>query len=331
MKKATFFTTPFYLNNRQFEISDPNINRDNCLYGFYALKELFGKYDIDLSTQDINHPEEAEFIIFNEMPPKKYFIHGKKGYLILLETEAILPKNWRLRDHQYFRKIFTWDGRYIDSKKYFKINFPNKIPEILDFNLKKKKNLCVMMAGNKSSRFRGELYSERLRAIRWFEKNNPEDFDLFGAGWDREFDINIFKFLYDASRGRHKFPSNKGRIPLKKPVMEQYKFAICYENFGNINDYITEKIFDCFFAGCVPVYLGAPNIADHIPPETFIDRRRFKNYSELYSHLKNMSLEDYQKYLNNILVFLKSDKIYPFSEKFFSIQIFRQIWNDING
>jgi len=42
----------------------------------------------------------------------------------------------------------------------------------------------------------------------------------------------------------------------KKPIMEQYKFSIYHENARNIPGYITEKIFDSFFAGCVPVYWG---------------------------------------------------------------------------
>ena len=28
------------------------------------------------------------------------------------------------------------------------------------------------------------LYSERIRTIRWLEKHAPQDFDLFGLGWD---------------------------------------------------------------------------------------------------------------------------------------------------
>ena len=40
--------------------------------------------------------------------------------------------------------------------------------------------------------------------------------------------------------------------------------------------YISEKIFDCFFAGTVPLYLGAPDIEDYIPADTFIDLRQFR-------------------------------------------------------
>ena len=39
----------------------------------------------------------------------------------------------------------------------------------------------------------------------------------------------------------------------------------------NVNGYVTEKIFDAFKAGCVPVYWGAENITKYVPAECFID------------------------------------------------------------
>jgi hypothetical protein len=45
--------------------------------------------------------------------------------------------------------------------------------------------------------------------------------------------------------------------------------------------WITEKIFDCMRADCVPVYWGASNVLDYVDPEAFVDRRRFASNSEL--------------------------------------------------
>ena len=47
--------------------------------------------------------------------------------------------------------------------------------------------------------------------------------------------------------------------------MQHYRFYICYENTEGVEDYITEKIFDCFAAGFVPIYWGASNIEKYIP------------------------------------------------------------------
>ena len=322
MIKATFFTGLFYLNNRQFDISDNISNRDDCLYGFYLLKGRFKENNIDLSTQDINLPSESQFIIYNEMPKIKNIYSGKDNYLIIFESEVTRPDNWNIENHKYFKKIFTWNDKFVDNKKYFKINFSHKIPDKIEFNIKNKNKFCIMVVANKFKSHPLELYTERLKAIRWFEQNHPEDFDLYGIGWDKYYFKGILSRLNRFNTLRKllkpKYPSCKGPIESKKEIYKRYKFAICYENARNITGYITEKIFDCFFAGCVPIYWGAPNITDHIPANTFINRRNFETYEELYCYLKNMSDEEYVNYLDAIRCFIKSDKIYPFSAEYFA-------------
>ena len=126
----------------------------------------------------------------------------------------------------------------------------------------------------------------------------------------------------------HKFPSYQGKVASKKEVLEKYKFAICYENARDISGYITEKIFDCFFAGCVPVYWGADNVSEHIPATCFIDKRNFKSYQDLYAFMSNMSDDDYLGYLQSIESYLNSEKIYPFSADYFARTIVGNLVND---
>lgn len=330
MIKATFFTGPFYLNNRQFDVLDKISNRDNCLYGFYLLKKKFKENDVDLSTQDINLPSESQFIIYNEMPKiVKDISLEKDNYLVIFESEVVRPDNWNTENHNYFKKIFTWNDKYVDNKKYFKINFSHKIPDKVEFNIKNKKKLCTMIVANKFKSHPLELYTERIKTIRWFEQNHPEDFDLYGIGWDKYYFKGILSRLnrFNVLRKilKPKYPSYKGPIKSKKEIYKKYKFAICYENARNIPGYITEKIFDCFFAGCVPVYWGAPNITDYIPEDTFIDRRNFKTYEELYGYLNNISDREYINYLNAVKNFIKSDKLYPFSAEYFAEKITNEI------
>jgi hypothetical protein len=45
--------------------------------------------------------------------------------------------------------------------------------------------------------------------------------------------------------------------------------------------YITEKIFDCFYAGTVPIYYGASDISDFIDPKSFIDYQNFSGLTDL--------------------------------------------------
>ena len=141
-----------------------------------------------------------------------------------------------------------------------------------------------MIAGNKSLKSALELYSERIKAIRWFGKNHPKDFDLYGFGWDDYPSSNsLFVKLFNKMRKKimPPFPSYKGTVKRKNDVLLKYKFSICYENARDISGYITEKIFDCFFSACVPIYLGADNVTEYIPSECFIDKRKFNTYSGL--------------------------------------------------
>jgi hypothetical protein len=186
------------------------------------------------------------------------------------------------------------------------------------------------VAGNKMVKHPLELYSERINAIRWFERYHPEDFDLYGMGWDKYVfrgriihRLNNVKLLTRLLAP--KYPSYKGTIATKSETLKGYKFAICYENAKEIPGYITEKIFDCFFAGCVPVYWGAPNVTDFIPADTFIDKRNFKGYEELYKYLKTMPAAEYERYLAAIEQFIKSDAMYLFSAEYFAALVTAEI------
>jgi hypothetical protein len=127
------------------------------------------------------------------------------------------------------------------------------------------------------------------------------------------------------------YPSYKGMVDNKKKVMEKYKFSICYENAKDIPGYITEKIFDSFFAGCVPIYWGANNIFEYVPKECFINKRDFKTYEELYRFIKNMSDDEYIKYLTNIENYLNSDKSFQFKSEGFVQTIVKTIFGGKNG
>jgi hypothetical protein len=253
---------------------------------------------------------------------------GKPIYFCLFETKEIRPINWDKNLHKLAEKIFTWDDSLVNNIKYFKINFSQDIK-----NNKKnlecdKKKLCCLIASNKQSKYSNELYSERIRAIKWFEQHCPEDFDLFGFDWDKR-PLSQNKYLNFIYRKLpilrklfySKFNSFRGSVASKHVVIKNYKFSICYENFIDYEGYITEKIFDSFFGDCVPVYLGASNINLHIPSSCYIDKKKFNTYLSLYKYLKNMPDSEYQKYLKEINLYLNSNSVNNFSSKFFASQI----------
>jgi hypothetical protein len=219
MKKACLVVDPFYFNNRIFDMSDQISNRDNCLYLFYVLKQQFKKYNIDISTQDINSIDESDIVIYNEMPkklPKQDQV--KKSYLLVFESSLIRPDNYDTGKHESFKSIFTWNNELVDNKKYFKINFSHKIPSNFKINKKPRNGFCCVISANKSSTRKNELYSERVRAIRWFEKKHIDNLDLYGIGWD----VFKFKGKFLSKFNRFKF---LGKVLSKLSLYPSYKVS----------------------------------------------------------------------------------------------------------
>lgn len=331
-----------YRQNRLFSKKNDTVTPSSLVPLFYFLKKELEKRGHTADTTDLADIGRFDAIVFIEFPGMKnpYFQKavqsGKKLYLIAYESPVIVPDNLDKEKIQCFTKVFTWADDLVDNIKYFKINYAYEKPRDVSFSLDKKEKLCVVISSNKSAVYQGELYSERVRAIRWFEQNHPEDFDLYGLGWNRyNFQgdflgfklarLNRLTFLTKLLKPR--YPSYKGLTNSKEATYAKHKFSICYENVTGFNGYITEKIFDCFLAGCVPIYLGAPNIAAHVPENTFIDKRNFKTYEDLYSYIKNIPDQEYANYVQAIKTFLTSDTFYPFTFDYFVKSVSEEITN----
>jgi len=331
MTKACIVVSDFYSKNRLFDIDDEVSNIDNRLYLFHHLKNELYSNNIDLSTQDINPVLETPIVIFNDMPkiiPAKK--EGQKYYLLALECEAIHPLNFKLERYADFDKVFTWKDDIVDGKKIIKINYSFLWSRKRQRPVNDKSRLICLIAYNKRSKHKLELYSERIRAINWFEKYHPEEFELYGFGWEKLHSTNIIDWMAKSVKNRQRMRTKPyscyhGAVPSKLKTLEQYRFNICYENARDIPGYITEKIFDCLFSGCVPIYRGADNIQEHIPADCFIDRRDFDGYDELYSCIKKMDSQKYGKYIDSAHEYLTSSRSYEFTTEYFAKKIAGEI------
>jgi len=321
-KKATLVVAKPYMNNNIFDSRNHLLNRDDCLVPFHFLQKEFSKKGYDLSTQDINPVKNSEIVIYNELPKNRLKISKtKKSFLIMLESPLIIQEYSNISNDFNFNKIFTWNDSIVDHKKFVKINYsflpPTKI------NTTQREKFCTLISAHKIENHKNELYSERIKTIRWFENNAPKDFDLYGIGWDKPTYSGLFKILkkvplVDIIIPFKKFISYKGKVESKNKKLQDYTFAICYENIENEMGYITEKIFDCFFAGTIPIYWGSKNIADYIPKNCFIDRTQFKDNKDMYNYLTELKNENIQEFRNNITNFLKSDQMSQFHVETFA-------------
>ena len=341
MKLGFWNFYPYYNRNRMFTDSSSPIG-DDLAYPMVHLGKRLRARGHEASTLDMEPLSHYSAAVFLDHPTflnskfRELRRLGTKLYLVLCENPAMRPDNYWRCNHGPFEKVFTWDPSWIDNKKYFKFHLPIKTPDPVQFRIDRaeKQKFCLTIASQKYSSHSRQIYTERVKAIRWFEQSHPEEFDLFGTDWDRRyFTRRLARFNLVLQRLYKQFPNSfrtrnftswRGLVPSKNATMRKYKFSICYEN-AVFPGYVTEKMLDALFAGCVPIDLGAPDVTDYIPPETFIDKRKFSSYEELYRYLKGMSESEYAGYLSAIENFIRGEKIKAFGADAFADLIIQQV------
>lgn len=249
---------------------------------------------------------DASFIITYDVPRRDlYFLRQydpAKCILVAWEPPIVKSYNYQPEYHALYSKVLTWNGSLVDNQKYFKCFYTVHRSMIEDVPAFDEKKFCVLINRQNESSHPSSLLAKRMDAIHFFERQAPHQFDLFGDGWDARWRVTRGPI-----GGNDKFND-------KIEVMKNYKFCICYEN-SREQGYVTEKIFDCFRAGCIPIYWGAPDVTDHIPTSCFIDAQSFSSFSELYNHISKITKEEYEAYLTNIRSFLKTDAAHFFSNE----------------
>ena len=331
-------------------------NRDDCLEPFRVLREVALQHGIELHTPDLNalNKRSPDFNLYLESVPVDPQAPGLHC-LIRFETELTVPINANKDYLDQFDLIFTWDRVYLESSRgqgssvsvskphLIEIRTPNPIPMPLSDKtpgFHERSVFCCLISTNRHANRNDprELYSERVKAIRWFEKNAPQDFVLYGNGWTvpmKRFGSQG-KALYRLEKivnillHRKAFPSYRGPVKEKQGALKDAKFCICFENARNIPGYLTEKIFDCFISGCVPVYWGAPDVTVDIPEACFIDFRKFASYDDLHAYLKNMPEKEYFAYQDAAQEYLRSSQFLPHGSHAFAHIITKAIINAFN-
>jgi hypothetical protein len=94
----------------------------------------------------------------------------------------------------------------------------------------------------------------------------------------------------------------KGRnfIAEKSEGLYPYRYSIAIEN-SLTPHYWTEKLADCFISLTVPIYLGAQNVKDYFPEESFIAATEQDLKGGLENILRRISTEDYERRLPFLL------------------------------
>lgn len=178
------------------------------------------------------------------------------------------------------RNILPWHGRkklvLVAANKYRtdKVFVPSR-PGAINM-LRQLKSLALRSVSPAYRKaLAASLHDQRLDAIEFFAAR--KELDLYGEGWDRweAHPASRASRLRELVGGQY-----LGRCGNKQETLGDYRYSICFENMV-LPGYMTEKMIDCFVAGTVPLYRGAPDIEALVPVESFIDLRKFDSYDQV--------------------------------------------------
>jgi hypothetical protein len=225
---------------------------------------------------------------------------------------------------RHFRRVYAWTTS--DRLRPFVPNVPPlaafRIPMPFEsvvepyWSRTDRRGIIIVNSNKRAVLSEGELYTERLRALKHFSGRGG--IDLWGRLWENGLG-DLEPEFGEAVRATW-----RGPVDDKFEAMSRYRFSICYENMVQ-DGWITEKLFDCLYSGVVPVYLGAPDIGDAVDPECFIDFRHFGSYEELERYLGAMTDAEHARYRAAGRDYLASARFRQFSSDAFADRFIEDI------
>lgn len=297
-----------YFGNKLFDLSDAKLNRDDSLLPFHRMNSALRAKDISVNTVDLLLGGDVG------APDNKYFSMGMlanipklklrkdvelKGFLIM-EPPVVAPELYdalpgltaqfgAVYVHNTIGDGYSLAG--VDQGRLRKFYWPQPYMGVIEKYWTKtdRLNRIVVINGNHKPKGRvRELYSKRIEAMASLAALNAVD--LYGRGWRKWWTRTSAWLPYWLNR-RVLMSIYRGECLSKYETLSRYRYSLCFENM-EMTGYVTEKIFDCLYAGTIPLYWGAPDIASLVPPDVYIDVRKFSSFDDLWSAINKMSAAD---------------------------------------
>jgi hypothetical protein len=345
-----------FTNDRLFESNSVPFAGDQLMAPYTHLRDVLGRIGVVVHTADLMPPpgKGGPKLYVSIANLTRYRLVARRPDVTLsaffaTECPAMDPAMYRALPtaNRYFRRTFSWSdadalepyvGARLELKHYFWAQSFDRVHDQLWARTDRR--LLVAMQGNKVPREkRLALDGERLGAFEHFARTGQ--LDLYGREWDQppyrvarqDVPYTLRVAERQARAWWHRIRPDRqlatirtawrGPAASKSQTLSGYRFALCFENMA-LRGWITEKIFDCFFAGTVPIYLGAPEIQDYVWPESFIDMRRFGSFTELGNYISAMPDADWNRYREAAREYLASPDFRRFSKEAFA-DLFLQI------
>ena len=260
---------------------------------------------------------------------------------ILIRTEpiSVFPAQYTIRvENQYDLVITTGrpkkrHGKFLDiHHPYRTLRNPN-LPELetTDTHYQHSKNVegvhtfshwksreiyLSLIAANKVSSQKENFYDLRRKFAREAIEN---DFEVYGSLWNESY---LKKIHHRAGVGFHalrngtvpnlrslygglhrSYRSYKGAPEDKQEIVRNSKFSLIVENSDT---YVSEKLFDAFVGGSIPIYFG-PELSRFGIAEKNLVIRHQGSLSELYARLKTIAESEISLRLDTLKQFVESN------------------------
>jgi hypothetical protein len=315
--------------DRLFDLADPILNRDDQLLPFYRLKKALMRKGFQVHTADyllgndalsINQADYYSLGMLDRYEKIQIERRAKLAAFVIMEPPVALPSLYKElpKITAAFERVYLpnihGDGyslQGVDAGKLRKFYWPIPYNQVLEpyWSSSKRLKRIVVINGNHIPLSKSrEQYSLRIKVMSRLSKLDAVD--LYGRGWGRWWSRSSMWMPYWLNH-RKLMSIYKGVCQSKFQVLQNYEFCLCFENMA-MDGYVTEKIFDCLYAGTIPIYLGAPNILEIIPGEVFIDFRNFSSVTQMWNAVSKMNTSDIERIRNAGREFLQSDRANKF-------------------
>lgn len=259
---------------------------------------------------------------------------------VLIRTEpiSVFPAQYTKRVEKQYDLVITTGrpksstGKFLDTHHpYRTLSNPN-LPELDENNVhnrysendkdihefsnwNRRKIYLSLIAADKVSSQRENYYDLRRKFASEAQANELE---VYGALWNESLKNRIYHRvgvglhairyrtipnLPSLYGGLHKrYASHKGAPQDKQIIVRGSKFSLVIENSTT---YVSEKLFDAFIGGSIPIYFG-PELSKYGIAEEDLVIRHQGSLSELTYRLNNMSERDISVRLAAIKQFIES-------------------------
>jgi hypothetical protein len=320
---ATYIDPPSsaYFGDRLFDLLDPVLNRDDSLLPYAQVRDGMRALGHEVHTADLLPAiRPTQFVDYFSLGVLDRFQELSKRPDVRLRAFVIfeppvvdprlynaLPEISNAFEEVYLHNIhgdgYSLEG--VDRSKLRKLYWPQPRGDVIEpfwANVERQRRIVVINGNHVPKPGHSELYSKRIEAMAALASTGG--IDLYGRGWNKWWSRASMWRPYWRHRGAL-MSIYKGSCESKYEILSRYHFSLCFENMA-MQGYITEKIFDCFYAGAIPVYLGAPDITDLIPQDAYVNCSAFSGWNTLLDYLLDIKEENILQMRNAGRAFVRS-------------------------